>query len=399
MDRLVGLRNGRTASERLFSMTLIERYLLRQLLGPTIMSVAALSVVAMLSQSLGALDIIVNQGQSAFVLIKLTLLALPQLMVMILPIALFVAALVALNRLHTEQEIVVCFASGMSRWRVIAPAMRLATVATVFALFLNLWIEPLAERAIRNELFRVRTDLAASLVRVGEFTEPAPGLTVYAQGSETGGALRNLFVIQQKPDGGDTTFFAAKGKVSKQNGAPVLVMRDGSEQAFSSAGVLDYLKFDEYVFDLSGFLSKGELIHYKISDRYLHELLFPDLTQAWERKERVAMLAEANARLSAPLYNIAFMAMALAAVIGGAFSRLGYGRRIIAVGAAAAVVRIAGFAVLALSAGSVWLNVVQYLIPLGAAAWAFRTLFRQQVGRPIALRPLTGLTVPAGAGA
>src|ERR1700760_561074 len=129
-------------------MRLIERYLLRQLLGPTILAVTALSIVAMLSQTLGALDIIVNQGQSAFVLIKLTLLALPQLMVMVLPIALFVAGLVALNRLHTEQEIVVCFASGMSRWRVISPAMRLAAVATLFCLFFNLWISPLGGRAL-----------------------------------------------------------------------------------------------------------------------------------------------------------------------------------------------------------------------------------------------------------
>ena len=378
-------------------MHLIERYLLRQLLGPTILAITALSIVAMLSQSLGALDIIVNQGQSAFVLIKLTLLALPQLLVMILPIAIFVAALVALNRLHTEQEIVVCFASGMSRWRVISPAMRLATVITVFALILNLWVSPLAERAMRNELFRVRTDLAASLVKVGQFTEPAPGLTVYAQGNDTGGSLRNMFVIQQKADGSDTTFFAARGKVSKRGGEPVLVMRDGSEQSFTYAGVLDYLKFDEYIFDLSNFLAKDELIHYKISDRYLHELLFPDLTQAWERRERVNMLAEANARLSAPLYNIAFMAMALAAVIGGAFSRLGYARRIIAVSAAAAVVRILGFVVEAACAGSAWLNILQYLIPAAAVWWAFSELFRQRIRRFIALPPLRGTTTPHGA--
>ena len=96
-------------------MQLIERYLFRQLLGPTTLATLALGGVGMLSQSLGALDVIVNQGQSALVLMKITLLGMPQLMVMILPIAIFVAGLVALNRLHTEQEIVVCFASGMSR--------------------------------------------------------------------------------------------------------------------------------------------------------------------------------------------------------------------------------------------------------------------------------------------
>ena len=92
---------------------------------------------------------------------------MPQLLSMILPIALFVAALVALNRLHTEQEIVVCFAGGMSRWRVISPAMRLAAAVALLALVINLWVQPPAARAMREELFKVRTDLAASLVRRG----------------------------------------------------------------------------------------------------------------------------------------------------------------------------------------------------------------------------------------
>jgi len=374
-------------------MQLIERYLFRQLLGPTVLATLALGGVGMLSQSLGALDVIVNQGQSALVLIKITLLGMPQLMVMILPIAIFVAGLVALNRLHTEQEIVVCFASGMSRWRVIAPAIYLAVGATLITLFINLWIEPLSERALRQELFRVRTDLAASLVRVGQFNQPARSLTVYAQSSDQGGRLRNLFILEEKPDGGDTTFIADHGKVTTRNGAPVLVMWDGSNQEFSPTGVLNYLKFGEYTFDLKDFLSTDELINYKISDRYLHELLFPDLQQDWERRNRVKMIAEAHNRLSAPLYNIAFVAMALAAVIGGPFSRLGYGRRILLVGAAAGAVRILGFGAQAACESNVWFNLVQYALPLGATAWAFHELFRQPVERFVDLQPLTGSTL------
>jgi len=374
-------------------MHLIERYLFRQLLGPVVLATLALGGVGMLSQSLGALDVIVNQGQSALVLIKITLLGMPQLMVMILPIAIFVAGLVALNRLHTEQEIVVCFASGMSRWRVIAPAIYLAIGATLITLFINLWIEPLSERALREELFRVRTDLAASLVRVGQFNQPSRSLTVYAQSSDQGGRLRNMFVLEEKPDGGDTTFLADHGKVTTRNGSPVLVMWDGSNQEFSPTGVLNYLKFEEYTFDLKAFLSTDELINYKISDRYLHELLFPDLQQDWERQNRIKMIAEAHNRLSAPLYNIAFMAMALAAVIGGPFSRLGYGRRILLVGAAAAAVRILGFGAQAACEGNAWFNLVQYALPLGATAWAFHVLFRQPVARIVDLQPLTGSTL------
>src|SRR4029450_5820307 len=137
-------------------MRLIDRYLLRQLLGPVALATLALTAVALLSQSLSGLDLIVNQRQSALVFLPVTVRAIPQLVTLVLPIAVFVAALVALNRLHTEQEIVVCFAGGMSRWRVISPAMRLACTIAFLALVMNLFVQPAAYRAMRQELFQVR---------------------------------------------------------------------------------------------------------------------------------------------------------------------------------------------------------------------------------------------------
>ena len=363
-------------------MNLIERYLLRQLVGPTLLAIGALAALIMLSTTLGNLDVI-GQGQSPLILMKISLLAMPQLISLVLPVALFVAALITLNRLHTEQEVVVCFASGMSIWKVISPAMRMATVFTVIALFLNLWLAPLADRAMRNEMFRIRTDLAASMIHVGQFNSPAAGLTVYAQDLDQSSAFHNVFLLQEKEGGGDSTFIAARGKMAKRNGQPVLLLIDGSNQEFSAAGVLDYTKFDEYTFELAPYLSNNDIIQYKIADRYLHELLFPDLTQKWEKKNRKALLAEAHGRLSAPLYNLAFVAMALAAVIGGPFSRLGYVRRIMVVSAAAGA-RLLGIAVLAASTGAVWINLLQYLIPIAATLWAMGELFRWPLNRRLA---------------
>ena len=369
-------------------MSLIERYLFKQLLGPTLLATLALVAVALLSQSLGTLDIMVEQRQSAMVFAKITFLALPQLLNMILPIAIFVASLVALNRLHTEQEIVVCFAGGMSRWRVIAPAIKLASLAMLVTLVVNLWVQPYCYRTMRDELFAVRTDLAASLVRAGEFSQPSSDLTVYAQSIDQQGIMRNMFLNQEKAEGGSTTFFARQGKIAKRNGEPILIMRQGSNQELSSEGVLNFLKFDEYIFNLAPFMNNYELVHYKISDRYMHELMFPDLQQEWEQRNQVKMIAEFHSRLSSPLYNLAFMAMALNAVIGGAFSRLGYGRRIAMIAGVAAFVRILGFAVQAACDDNAALNVLQYAVPLIATWWALAKLFKQKSSRSGGLRLL-----------
>ena len=362
-------------------MKLIDRYLFRQLLGPTLLATFSLSGVALLSQSLQALDLIVNQGQSAAVFIKITLLGLPSLVSMILPIAIFVASLVALNRLQTEQELVVCFAGGMSRWRVISPTIRLAVFAAMVALIINLWIQPLASRLMRVELVKVRTDLASTLVQEGQFTQPSPGLTVYARQVLSHGNLKNLFIDQEKPTGESSTFTAKEGQIAERNGLPVLIMRHGSNQQLSKTGVLDYVAFDEYTFDLAPFLPRGESVHYKASDRYLHELFYPDLTQTWEQQNELKLYAEGHARLSGPLYNIALVALALSAVLGGGFSRMGYGKRIATAAALAALVRIVGAGVQALCDDNVWFNLLQYAVPLAATAWAMSRVFRQSTGR------------------
>lgn len=357
-------------------MRLIERYLFRQLLTPTLLAAAALGAVGLLSQSLGRLDIIIEQRQTAWVYLQVIVLAMPQLMNLILPIAILVAALVALNRLQTDHELVVCQAGGMSRWRLISPAVRLATLAVLVGLFVNLWVQPASYRAMREIVNAARSDLAATLVREGEFSEPAPGLTVYGQTVEPDGKILNLFIHHRKPDGGATTYTAREGRITYRGGAPVLVMRHGSNQEFSTTGVLNFLSFEEYALELSPFLNTSESVTYKASDRYLHELFFPDMTQSYEQKNRDKLLAEGHSRLASPLYSLSFMAMALAAVLGANFSRLGYGRRIAAVGAAAAVVRIIGFVMQSASEDNPALNLMQYVVPLLAAAWGFGQLYR-----------------------
>ena len=378
-------------------MRLIERYLFRQLLGPTLLATAALVALALLARSLSEFDVLVEQRQSAMVFLKIILLALPQLLGIMMPLALFVAALVALNRLHTEQEIVVCFAGGMSRWSVISPAIRLAMIAALISLISGLWLQPWSARQIRETAFQIKTDVASTLVQPGQFTEPGPGLTVYAQSIDRDNKIQNLFIHQDLPNGAATTYSSREAEIATRKGEPVLIMRHGSNQQFSREGVLQYTSFDEYTFDLSSLFNSDELLHYKIADRYPHELFFPDLTQEWEQRNKDKLLAEGHSRFAGPLYNIALMTMALAAVLGGSFSRMGYGKRIAAVGAAAAIVRIVGFGVQAACEDDPWLNVLQYLVPMAAVWWSMSQIFRQKISSRSKTTPSKAIPALTGA--
>lgn len=377
-------------------MRLIERYLFRQLLGPTLATTLALGLVALLSQTLSNIDIVVDQHQSVVVFLKIVALSMPQLVSMVLPFALMAAAMMTLNRLHTEQEIVVCFAGGMSRWRVVSPFLRLAVFAAILTLAINLWAAPWCQRALKEELFRVKTDLVASLVRDGAFTQPGKGLTVYAQSSDKNGGLHNVFIDQQKDDGSSATFNARLGEIVKRDGKPAMILRDGSNQQLSKEGGLNYLTFGEYVFDLAPYANTDDEATYKASDRYLHELLKPDRTQPEDVRNRKKYLAEAHARLAAPLYDLAVVMLAVAGVLGGAFSRTGYGSRIAIAAGAALAVRILGFGAQAACDANIGLNILQYLVPLAPLVFAFRVLFRGERGAKTAATALAPLQ-PLGA--
>ena len=356
------------------NMTLIQGYLFRQIARPVVGACAALTGIGILSQSLDQLQVIVERGQSVWVMIKLTLLAVPQLLAVIVPIGMFVGALIALTRLQREQELTAIFASGVTRLAAIRPAIRLAVMAALVTLLITTVLQPWGQRQARAEAFAIRTDLAAALIEEGRFVQGPDGLTVYVQQIEQNGLLKNLFVYIEKGDK-VTTWDAAEARFGRIDGAPVLTLLNGSRQSYSSRGVLEYWSFGRTVVDLSPYANLTDRIRYKPSDLYLPQLFNPSPRDLENVGSAGELMAEAHSRLSAPLYALLAMAMALTAIMGGQFSRTGYGLRIAKAAGAFLIVRVAGYGIVSASAWNGWLNVLQYLLPIVATAIALRLLF------------------------
>ena len=148
-------------------MRTLDAYLTKQIRMPILGAIAAMLGVATLSQSLSQFDAVIGNGQSAIVLLKITLFALPQLLSVVLPIALLIGLLVALNRLHTEQEFVACFTSGVSLSAISQPILRLATLVALVSLLSNLFLEPFFMRQMRQELFKIKSDPHCHLGKTG----------------------------------------------------------------------------------------------------------------------------------------------------------------------------------------------------------------------------------------
>lgn len=346
-------------------MTLLQRYFWTQALYPLLLSLTALAALALLTQSLQTLDLIVENRQSGLTFLYITVLALPQLISIIMPLAVFMSTLYALNRLNMDSEMVVAKASGFSPWQIASPALRLGMYALIAHLILNLVIQPFAFSQMRGEILKVRTDIASQMVRAGEFVTPTAGLTVYAREIAPDGAMKDVIIYDTRDDSGATTHTAKTGRLTRGNETSAsLILQNGNVQQILDDGSLDLVAFDDYQIDLSDIMAMDSVLRRKPSDLYLHELLRPDQRVYANRKYRQELKAEGHNRLAAPIYNLAFVMLALCFMIRGEHQRMGYGRKIALCAALGFIIRLIGFGLASAAESDASLNPVQYALPL-----------------------------------
>ncbi|WP_084396777.1 LptF/LptG family permease [Henriciella aquimarina] len=343
-------------------MNRIQSYLFRQVFRSVIVIVGGLTLLAILAQGLSQTDLIVENRQSALVFFYVVALGAPQVIALLTPLAIFVATVWSMNKLHRENEIVVAGASGMTRWDIASPIIRLAVLAAIAHLAVNLWVQPTAQRTLRETVREARADLATSLVRPGQFTQAGENLTVYARESR-GGDLIGVMISDNRAEARD--YIAQRGRFVEVDGVPSIVMWEGQIHQIDSNGALSILDFDQSTFDLSPFIEDTDAVVLKASDRYLHELVWIDTTNYQELQDRKKFLAEAHTRLTTPLVSIAMALIAIMAVLGGDFNRRGYSRRIAyATGGALGLIMVQ-LTVQSISADTVAANAGQWLVPIG----------------------------------
>ena len=345
-------------------MKIIQSYFLRHARTPLLLFLGALSLLALLTQSLSTIDLIIENRQSAGTFLYITLLALPQLFGIIMPLAVSMAVLYSLNRLNIDRELVVTKASGFSPWQITSPVLRIATVALIAHLIINLFVQPYSFRKMREALLDVRTDIAVRMVQAGEFNEPMPGLTIYASEILPSGQMTDVLIYDERSADTPITYVAKKGVVSTFNGRTSFTLIDGNVHYTRENGEMDITNYTSNTYDLTDLITIDPVLHFKTSDRYLYELLHPEpaiyANQSWVDEYR----AEAHERLSAPLYNIALTLLACAFLVRGEHKKLGYGHRIAVAAVLGFGIRLFGFAVTSAAEEDPSINWIQYAVPL-----------------------------------
>jgi lipopolysaccharide export system permease protein len=360
-------------------MRIFGRYLFRQAAGALVMILISLTAVVWIATALKQLNVVTSQSQETWSFIKMTLLAIPNLMAIIAPVALLIAALHTLNRSNSDSELIVMTASGAPVWHFAKPLLLLAFIVSIGVLTVNLYVMPWSARTLGEMIIRMRTDLIGQVLQPGRFSSPEEALTIHIRSrDERTGHIYGLLMHDAREKTQPSTYLAERGEIHKQGAEAFLVMHDGHilrQTALDQPPQV--IVFDQYVIDLIRFKPKAEATQVRQRELYIEELWRPDPKYLAQGKSTIGKLrAELHERLASALYPFAFVLVVIAGVGVAQTTRQNRTQALVTTFAAAAILRIGGFAAMNGLTINARLVPLIYAIPLigivggGLVAWS-----------------------------
>lgn len=311
-------------------MPAITRYVFGQLVAVTVFVTLGLTFAIWLTRSLRLIDYIVNRGLPASTFFSFVALLLPSFLGVVLPIASFCAVLFIYNKLTMDSEMVVLRAAGMSQMQLAKPAIYIGIIVTVAVYAISLYFLPVSYRAFKELQFELRNDFSTVLLQEGVFNTVSNDITVFVRERSADGELRGIQVHDNRDPEKPVTMMAERGALVTSETGPRVVMLNGNRQEFErDSGRLSLLYFGSYTVEIAKLQDKLKYRWREPKERFLHELLNPDDSHDDQRFYN-ELVAEGHQRIVLPLYSLAFILVAMAALLSGEFNRRGQVGRVIA---------------------------------------------------------------------
>ena len=234
-----------------------DRYILSQLVVLFGFFSLVLISVYWINEAVDLFDSLIADGQNLRVFLEFTALTLPQIMMMVLPVAGFVATLYIFNRLIGESELVVLQTAGLSAVRLLRPVLLFGLLLGLLIAVLGNVLAPAARGQFNDRSADVQADLTGRFLREGQFIHPAPGLSVYAREITDQGEFRDMFLQDRIDPAAETTYTAPRALLLEADTGPQLVMFDGMAQTFDFANArLTTVLFEDFTYDLGALVAE-----------------------------------------------------------------------------------------------------------------------------------------------
>jgi len=343
---------------------------------PLLVSTFTLAGVLWLTRAIRFLKYITEDGVRLSVFLKLSVFILPSLLLVIIPLSVFLTAIITYDTLMKDREIVILQGTGVKKISLMSPAMTIASIAVVVCYLITLFFMPFANRGIRKIREDIKNNYSSIMLEANSFNT-LRNITIYARDKDEDGNLYGVLIYDNKNQ--DTTLesgenqkhtliYAKKGYVRKS----MLELFNGNLQKFNNVNdeIPLILYFDNYFINLSEYSVKKIKFVLKLSDMYISEL-FRIYRKGDELFTKPQIFAEISYRLTFPLFSMILTLIGSSFILYGGFSRRGKNRNIVNSSVVVVAFFLFSMYLYKLAETASFANYVLYTLMLGAVVVSF----------------------------
>ncbi len=188
----------------LWPPTIMDRYLVAELQGPFLFGLSAFTLIFVATQILAIGRLVSEEHAPLWAAVEYFLFQMPYYLLLVIPMAMLLGTLLAMQRLSGESEITALKAGGISLSRIVAPLLLVGIVVSLISL-------------IAQELLVPFANDKAAFVRQSVIEHAS-------------GALSNLSAVTALPGGGKQVTIASAFDVQTQALLNVTVIRYDAQQ-------------------------------------------------------------------------------------------------------------------------------------------------------------------------
>ena len=206
-------------------MRTLNRYVLREHLGPLVFAMSALTSLLLLNYIAKQLPQLVGKGLPPDVIFEFVVLSLPFTIAMTLPMAVLVATLHAFSRFAADSEITAVKASGIALPRIMAPVVIAGLLLSLMMVWFNDQVMPAANYALTtlgNDIARKKPTFS---LRPQVINQVGPGLFLRAVHMEGGSSeMRDVTIYDFSDQAHRRTIRADSGHIELSPDGRDLIM-------------------------------------------------------------------------------------------------------------------------------------------------------------------------------
>ena len=312
-------------------MSRFDRYLLRQMMIAFGFFSLVLIAVYWVNHAVILFDRLITNGHSAQVFLEFSLLSLPNVIRLMLPLSAFAATIFVTNRLSSEGELTVMQATGFSPWRLARPFFVFGCFVLVIITLLTHYLVPSSLAHLRQREHEVSASISARLLREGSFLHPQSDVAFYIREITSEGELKDVFLSDRQAPDSSTTYTAEKAYLVRDGEDTTMIMVNGLAQTLTyESQSLSTTLFQDLSYDLSSLVDPNQILQRRISELSTPELMIQAAKlEAKSETRRALLLEEAHDRFKQPLLGLAAALIGFAALMLGGYSRFGPSRQIL----------------------------------------------------------------------